>query len=200
MGRGDELFWVGTLLVFEPRPERIGSFGEHTGIGGNIAATGTTGAAPNRFCLPHHLIILPCVLRLKAAPDGCPPNNERCPVPGAFGQPCRSLTPRSTEPLFFYQTHVRAPARAQHEPSRFSSNSSVSLSRILPMNAPITFDMLAMVRDPFHRKSSLISESNPCSAVASALYARQPRARERERSASAHRLTHRIVRHSNAMY
>src|SRR5215467_12856982 len=56
MGRGDELFWVGTLLVFEPGPKGIRSFGKHTGIGGKIAATGTTGAAPNRFCLTHHLL------------------------------------------------------------------------------------------------------------------------------------------------
>src|SRR5262245_1505256 len=56
MGCGDELFWIGTLLVFEPGLKGIRRFGEHTGIGGKIAATGTTGAAPNRFCLPHHLL------------------------------------------------------------------------------------------------------------------------------------------------
>src|ERR1700722_19669346 len=71
MRRGDELFGVGTLLIFEPCLERIRGLCEHAGIGGKIAAAGATGAVPNRLCFADHVTspcccVLPLTLSAKA--------------------------------------------------------------------------------------------------------------------------------------
>src|SRR5580700_9959412 len=59
MRRGDELFGVGALLIFEPGLERIRRLCEHAGIGGKIAAAGATRAAPDRLRLADH-VTSPC--------------------------------------------------------------------------------------------------------------------------------------------
>src|SRR6202035_5580735 len=59
MGCGDELFGIGTLLIFEPCLERIRRLREHAGIGGKIAAAGATGAVPNRLRFADH-VTSPC--------------------------------------------------------------------------------------------------------------------------------------------
>jgi len=63
--RGDELFRVRPLLVFEPGPERIRGFCEHTGIGGKMTVAGATSSAPDRFRLADHVRspLLLCVLK-----------------------------------------------------------------------------------------------------------------------------------------
>src|SRR5690242_16362324 len=54
MRGSDEFFRVGAVLVLEARTEGIRSFGEHAGIGGEIALSIAACAAPNGFCFADH--------------------------------------------------------------------------------------------------------------------------------------------------
>lgn len=49
MGGSNQLFRIGTLLVLEPCPERIGGIRENAGIGGKIAGAGTARTALRRI-------------------------------------------------------------------------------------------------------------------------------------------------------
>ncbi len=51
---GDQLFGVRPLLIFEASSKRVGCFCQNTGIAGKTAATGASGATPNRFRLADH--------------------------------------------------------------------------------------------------------------------------------------------------
>src|SRR5690242_19680325 len=55
MGRGDQLFRIGALLILEPSFERIQGIGEHAGIGGQMTVARASGAKPDRFRLADHV-------------------------------------------------------------------------------------------------------------------------------------------------
>src|SRR5262249_38546635 len=55
VGRGDQLFRIGALLILETGFEGIRGVGEHAGIGGQMTVAGASGAAPNRSRLADHV-------------------------------------------------------------------------------------------------------------------------------------------------
>ena len=59
---------VGTLLVLEAGLKGIGGFGEHAGVGGNVAVAGAARAAPNSFCLAYHGSLLSNLSSAPASP------------------------------------------------------------------------------------------------------------------------------------
>src|SRR5439155_26717953 len=82
MGRGDQLFRIGALLILEAGFERIRGVGEHAGIGRQMTVARPPGAAPNCFRLADH-VMSPLLMWLSAlefstmirpyrAPNVCP--------------------------------------------------------------------------------------------------------------------------------
>src|SRR4029079_2043736 len=58
VGRSNQLFRIGTLLILEAGFERVRSAGQNPGVGRKIDIPGPTRAAPNLFCFAYHVRLL----------------------------------------------------------------------------------------------------------------------------------------------
>src|SRR4029079_6545480 len=58
VGRSNQLFRIGTLLILESVFARVRSAAQNPGVGRKIAIPGPTRAAPNRFCFAYHVRLL----------------------------------------------------------------------------------------------------------------------------------------------